>query len=187
VRTGALACPDRRGAVLHWMIRTSHGSIESPRVILRRGRSIPRRAADGSATSSRAPSPHDQPVFPALVPLVLAGRASADVTQRTESTRSSPSVRRRQSRRACARRDALHHFGISGPGGARCVGHWIAAQPAPSPRIVAGRDFESLETASSASASQSARNRGELSARAACRKLLSSDILSKLRRMSGAA
>jgi len=179
--TGLAASGLRDGFV----VRTAHGEIHAPRVILSTGgRSVPKTGSDGFGYELARSLGHTvTPVFPALVPLVLPDGHPLTLLSGT-SVDAELSVRSPNGKVVARVRGAMlfTHFGISGPGVLDVSRHWIAAQPATlTASLLPGETFESLETAILGEARRNPRAtvasflRGRLPER-----LLSSDVLSKL-------
>jgi predicted Rossmann fold flavoprotein len=169
----------------HFVIHTSYGAIESPRVILATGgRSIPKTGSDGFGYELARSLGHTiAPTFPALVPLVLPRDHELTALSGT-SVDAELAVRSLNGGVMARVRGAMlfTHFGISGPGVLDVSRHWIAAQPATlTANLLPGETFESLEDAILAEARRNPRAtvasflRGRLPER-----LLRADVLSKL-------
>jgi predicted Rossmann fold flavoprotein len=133
------------GFILH----TSQGRIEAKCVILATGgRSVPKTGSDGHGyTIARSLGHSVTPVFPALVPLIVAeghwittlSGTSAEVEL---SVVKGKVIKRQRGAMLCT------HFGISGPVALDISRHWIVS---PGATLVAnflpGETFESLERA----------------------------------------
>src|SRR5881394_310172 len=168
-----------------FVIRTSRGVIESPRLILATGgRSVPKTGSDGSGYAIARSLGHSvTQVFPALVPLLLPKGHELTLLSGT-SVDAELQVRATTGRVIRRIRGAMlfTHFGISGPGVLDVSRHWIAAQPAtPIANLLPDETFESLDTAIVEEARRNPRAtvasflRGRLPER-----MLRSDVLSKL-------
>ena len=169
----------------HFVVRTSRGIIESPRVILATGgRSIPKTGSDGFGYELARNLGHTiTPTFPALVPLLLPD--AHELTQLSGTSVDAELAVRAPNGRVITRvRGAMlfTHFGISGPGVLDVSRHWIAAQPATlTANLLPGETFESIERAMLDEARRNPRAtiasllRGRLPER-----MLTTEVLSKL-------
>ena len=169
----------------HFVVRTSRGIIESPRVILATGgRSIPKTGSDGFGYELARNLGHTiTPTFPALVPLLLPD--AHELTQLSGTSVDAELAVRAPNDRVIKRvRGAMlfTHFGISGPGVLDVSRHWIAAQPATlTANLLPGETFESIERAMLDEARRNPRAtiasllRGRLPER-----MLTTEVLSKL-------
>ncbi|HKO00365.1 MAG TPA: aminoacetone oxidase family FAD-binding enzyme, partial [Thermoanaerobaculia bacterium] len=169
----------------HFVVRTSRGIIESPRVILATGgRSIPKTGSDGFGYELVRNLGHTiTPTFPALVPLLLPD--AHELTQLSGTSVDAELAVRAPNGRVITRvRGAMlfTHFGISGPGVLDVSRHWIAAQPATlTANLLPGETFESIERAMLDEARRNPRAtiasllRGRLPER-----MLTTEVLSKL-------
>ena len=169
----------------HFVVRTSRGIIESPRVLLATGgRSIPKTGSDGFGYELARNLGHTiTPTFPALVPLLLPD--AHELTQLSGTSVDAELAVRAPNDRVIKRvRGAMlfTHFGISGPGVLDVSRHWIAAQPATlTANLLPGETFESIERAMLDEARRNPRAtiasllRGRLPER-----MLTTEVLSKL-------
>jgi len=130
---------------------TSLDGIDAKHIVLATGgRSVPKTGSDGSGYAlARALGHTVTPVFPALVPLIVAeghwARAISGTSVEAELMVKSPSGRVLHRERGSM---LFTHFGISGPAVLDISRHFIAAQPATlSANFLPGETFESLERA----------------------------------------
>jgi predicted Rossmann fold flavoprotein len=134
-----------------FVVHTSQGRIESPRVILATGgRSVPKTGSDGYGYEMACSLGHTiTPTFPALVPLILP--PDHELTSLSGTSVDAELAVRGAGGRVVGRvRGAMlfTHFGISGPGVLDVSRHWIAAQPASlTANVLPGETFESLDDA----------------------------------------
>jgi len=128
---------------------TSLGGIEAKHIILATGgRSVPKTGSDGSGYAlARALGHTITPVFPALVPLIVAeGHWSRAISG--TSVDAELAVKSRTGRVLHRERGSMlfTHFGLSGPAVLDISRHFIAAQPATlTASFLPGETFESLE------------------------------------------
>ena len=114
------------------------------------GRSVPKTGSDGSGYAlARAAGHTVTPVFPALVPLIVAeghwARTISGTSVEAELLVKSPTGRVLHRERGSM---LFTHFGLSGPAVLDVSRHFIAAQPATlSANFLPGETFESLERA----------------------------------------
>jgi predicted Rossmann fold flavoprotein len=128
---------------------TSLSEIEAKHVIVATGgRSVPKTGSDGSGYAlARAAGHTVTPVFPALVPLIVAeghwSRSISGTSVEAELAVKAPTGRVLHRERGSM---LFTHFGISGPVVLDISRHFIAAQPATlSANFLPGETFESLE------------------------------------------
>jgi predicted Rossmann fold flavoprotein len=128
---------------------TSLESIDAKHIVLATGgRSVPKTGSDGSGYAlARAAGHTVTPVFPALVPLIVAeghwARAISGTSVDAELAVKSPTGRVLHRERGSM---LFTHFGLSGPAVLDVSRHFIAAQPATlAANFLPGETFESLE------------------------------------------
>ncbi|HKS25739.1 MAG TPA: NAD(P)/FAD-dependent oxidoreductase [Thermoanaerobaculia bacterium] len=128
---------------------TSLDAVDAKHIILATGgRSVPKTGSDGSGYAlARAAGHTVTPVFPALVPLIVAdghwARAISGTSVEAELLVKSPTGRVLHRERGSM---LFTHFGLSGPAVLDVSRHFIAAQPATlAANFLPGETFESLE------------------------------------------
>ncbi|HEV2720376.1 MAG TPA: aminoacetone oxidase family FAD-binding enzyme [Thermoanaerobaculia bacterium] len=128
---------------------TSLDGIDAKHIVLATGgRSVPKTGSDGSGYALARTLGHTvTPVFPALVPLIVAeghwARAISGTSVEAELAVKSPSGRVLHRERGSM---LFTHFGVSGPVVLDVSRHFIAAQPATlAANFLPGETFESVE------------------------------------------
>jgi predicted Rossmann fold flavoprotein len=128
---------------------TSFDGLDAKHIVLATGgRSVPKTGSDGSGYAlARALGHTVTPVFPALVPLIVAdghwSRSISGTSVDAELAVKSPTGRVLHRERGAM---LFTHFGLSGPAVLDISRHFIAAQPATlSANFLPGETFESLE------------------------------------------
>jgi len=128
---------------------TSLAGIDAKHIVLATGgRSVPKTGSDGSGYAlARALGHTIAPVFPALVPLIVAeghwSRSISGTSVDAELAVKSPTGRVLHRERGAM---LFTHFGLSGPAVLDISRHFIAAQPATlAANFLPGETFESLE------------------------------------------
>jgi predicted Rossmann fold flavoprotein len=128
---------------------TSLRDLDAAHVILATGgRSVPKTGSDGSGYAlARAAGHTVTPVFPALVPLIVAdghwSRTISGTSVEAELAVKSPTGRVLHRERGSM---LFTHFGLSGPAVLDISRHFIAAQPAAlAANFLPGETFESVE------------------------------------------
>ena len=128
---------------------TSLEQIDAQHIVLATGgRSVPKTGSDGSGYAlARALGHTVTPVFPALVPLIVAeghwSRAISGTSVEVELAVKSPTGRVLHRERGSM---LFTHFGLSGPAVLDISRHFIAAQPATlAANFLPGETFESIE------------------------------------------
>ena len=128
---------------------TSLDGLDAKHIVLATGgRSVPKTGSDGSGYAlARALGHTVTPVFPALVPLIVAdghwSRSISGTSVDAELAVKSPSGRVVHRERGAM---LFTHFGLSGPAVLDVSRHFIAAQPATlAANFLPGETFESLE------------------------------------------
>jgi predicted Rossmann fold flavoprotein len=140
------ACPERAKRV-EWAAQDD--TVYARHIVLATGgRSVPKTGSDGSGYAlARALGHTITPVFPALVPLIVAdghwSRSISGTSVDAELAVKSPSGRVLHRERGAM---LFTHFGLSGPAVLDVSRHFIAAQPATlTANFLPGETFESLE------------------------------------------
>jgi len=128
---------------------TSLDGLDARHIVLATGgRSVPKTGSDGSGYAlARALGHTVTPVFPALVPLIVAdghwSRSISGTSVDAELAVKSPTGRVLHRERGAM---LFTHFGLSGPAVLDISRHFIAAQPATlTANFLPGQTFESLE------------------------------------------